>query len=221
MDQQAIEDYLRTIYQLAQSQSPVTTSRIASARQVRPSSVTQMMKRLSGQGLVHYTKHYGVTLTGSGRAKALEMLRRHRLVELYLVNELGFGWDEVHDEADRLEHVISPALEERMAVVLGRPKFDPHGQPIPSKDGVIVALETELLTAVAEGSRVTVARVAEDSNGELLGYLAGLGIMPGAELSVVATAPFDGPLTIKIGNKQKVVGHKAAEKVFIQEQKGD
>ena len=221
MDQQAIEDYLRTIYQLAQSQSPVTTSRIASARQVRPSSVTQMMKRLSEQGLVHYTKHYGVTLTGSGRAKALEMLRRHRLVELYLVNELGFGWDEVHDEADRLEHVISPALEERMAVVLGRPKFDPHGQPIPSKNGVIVTLETELLTAVAEGSRVTVARVAEDSNGDLLGYLAGLGIMPGAELSVVATAPFDGPLTIKIGNKQKVVGHKAAEKVFIQEQKGD
>jgi DtxR family Mn-dependent transcriptional regulator len=221
LDQQAAEDYLRTIYQLAQSQSPVTTSRIASARQVRPSSVTQMMKRLSEQGLVYYTKHHGVTLTGSGRAKALEMLRRHRLVELYLVNELGFGWDEVHDEADRLEHVISPALEERMAVVLGRPKFDPHGQPIPSKDGVIVALETELLTAVAEGSRVTVARVAEDSNGELLGYLAGLGIMPGAELSVVATAPFDGPLTIKIGNKQKVVGHKAAAKVFIQEQKGD
>jgi DtxR family Mn-dependent transcriptional regulator len=221
LDQQAVEDYLRTIYQLAQSQSPVTTSRIASARQVRPSSVTQMMKRLSVQGMVHYTKHYGVTLTGSGRAKALEMLRRHRLVELYLVNELGFGWDEVHDEADRLEHVISPVLEERMAVVLDRPKFDPHGQPIPSKDGVIVALETEPLTAVLEGRRVTVVRVAEDSNGELLGYLAGLGIMPGAELSVVATAPFDGPLTIKIGNKQKVVGHKAAAKVFIQEQKGD
>ena len=221
MDQQAAEDYLRTIYQLAQSQSPVTTSRIASARQVKPSSVTQMMKRLSGQELVHYTKHHGVTLTGPGRAKALEMLRRHRLVELYLVNELGFGWDEVHDEADRLEHVISPALEERMAVVLGRPKFDPHGQPIPSKDGVIVTLETEPLTAVVEGRRVIVARVAEDSNEELLGYLAGLGIKPGAELSVIATAPFDGPLTIKINNKQKVVGHKAATKVFIQEQKGD
>lgn len=179
------------------------------------------MKRLSAQDLVHYTKHYGVTLTRTGQAKALVMLRRHRLVESYLVNELDFGWDEVHDEADRLEHVISPVLEERMAMVLGRPKFDPHGQPIPSKDGVMVALETLPLTAVVEGKRVTVARVAEDSNGELLGYLAGLGIRPGTELSVVETAPFDGPLTIQINKQQKVVGHKAAAKVFIQEQKGD
>ena len=108
-----------------------------------------------------------------------------------------------------------------MAIVLGRPKFDPHGQPIPSKDGVMVTLETEPLTAVVEGRRVIVARVAEDSNEELLGYLACLGIKPGAELSVIATAPFDGPLTIKINTKQKVVGHKAATKVFIQEQKGD
>jgi DtxR family Mn-dependent transcriptional regulator len=221
LDQQAVEDYLRTIYQLAQTASPVTTSRIAAARQVRPSSVTQMMKRLYEQELVHYRKHYGVTLTGSGRTKALETLRRHRLVELYLVNELGFGWDEVHDEADRLEHVISPALEERMATVLGRPQFDPHGQPIPSRDGVMVTLETRPLTAVAEGTRATVAWVADDSNRELLAYLADLGIKPGAELSVEATAPFDGPLTVKIDKKQKVVGHKAAAKVFIQEQKGD
>jgi len=221
LDQQAVEDYLRTIYQLAQSQSPVTTSRIAAARHVRPSSVTQMMKRLSEQELVNYTKHHGVSLTGSGRSKALELLRRHRLVELYLVNELGFGWDEVHDEADRLEHVISPALEERMATVLGRPKFDPHGQPIPSRDGVMMTLETEPLTAVTEGSKATVAWIGDDSNGELLGYLGDLGIKPGTELSVVATAPFDGPLTIKIDKEEKVVGHKAAAKVFIQEQKGD
>ena len=221
MNQQAVEDYLRTIYQLAQSKSPVSTSRIAAAQQVRPSSVTQMMKRLYEQELVHYRKHHGVTLTGSGRAKALEMVRRHRLVELYLVNELGFGWDEVHDEADRLEHVISPILEERMATVLGRPKFDPHGQPIPSKDGVMVVLETEPLTAVAEGSKATVAWIGDDSDGELLGYLGDLGIKPGTELSVVATAPFDGPLTIKIDEEEKIVGHKAAAKVFIQEQKGD
>jgi len=221
LDQQAVEDYLRTIYKLAKSKSPVSTSRIAAAQQVRPSSVTQMMKRLYDQELVHYRKHYGVTLTGPGRLKALEILRRHRLVELYLVKELGFGWDEVHDEADRLEHVISPALEERMAIVLGRPKFDPHGQPIPSEDGVMMTLEAIPLTAVAEGSRATVAWIGEESNGELLGYLADLGIRPGAELSVVAMAPFDGPLTIQIDQEEKVVGHKAAAKVFIQEQKGD
>lgn len=215
MDQQAVEDYLRTIYQLAQSQSPVSTSRIAAARQVKPSSVTQMMNRLYQQDFVHYRKHYGVTLTGSGQAKALEMLRRHRLVELYLVNELGFGWDEVHDEADRLEHVISEALEERLAIVLDRPQFDPHGQPIPSKDGVIVTLETEPLTAIATGAQATVARVADDSNRELLGYLADLGIKPGAQLSIVAVAPFDGPLTIKIDDEEKVIGHKAATTVYV------
>jgi DtxR family Mn-dependent transcriptional regulator len=221
LDQQAVEDYLRTIYKLAKSKSPVSTSRIAAAQQVRPSSVSQMMKRLYEQELVHYRKHHGVTLTGSGRLKALEIVRRHRLVELYLVTELGFGWDEVHDEADRLEHVISPILEERMATVLGRPKFDPHGQPIPSKDGVMVTVETEPLTSAAEGSRAIVIRVADDSNGELLAYLADLSIRPGVELSVVATAPFDGPVTIKIDNEQKVVGFKAAATVFIQEQKGD
>ncbi len=221
LDQQAVEDYLRTIYELAQTESPVSTSRLAAAHQVQPSSVTQMMKRLYEQELVHYTKHRGVTLTGSGRMRALEMLRRHRLVELYLVNELGFGWNEVHDEADRLEHVVSEALEERIAEVLGRPEFDPHGQPIPSKDGVMVSLETRPLTALVEGRRATVAWIGDDSNGELLGYLADLGIKPGTELSVMAKAPFDGPLTLQIDDKQKVVGQKVAAKVFIQEQMGD
>lgn len=215
MDQQAVEDYLRIIYLSAQVESPVSTSSIAAARLVKPSSVTQMMKRLHELGLVHYTKHYGVTLTEAGRAKALEMLRRHRLVELYLVNELDFGWDEVHSEADRLEHVISDALEERMAVVLDQPLFDPHGQPIPSKDGVMATQEAEPLTAIGEGGRVTVARIGDDTNGELLAYLDELCIKPGAEISVVATAPFDGPLTLKVNNKQKIVGHKAATAVFV------
>ncbi len=215
LEQQAIEDTLRTIYLLAQAESPVSTSRIAGARHIKPSSVTQMLKRLDELDLVNYTRHYGVTLTEKGRVKALEVVRRHRLVELYLVNELDFGWHEVHDEADRLEHVISEALEERLAVVLDQPEFDPHGQPIPSKDGLVAVMETEPLTAVAEGTRARVAWIGDDSNGELLRYLADLGIRPGTVVLVEDSAPFDGPLTLRINRERKVVGHKAATAVHV------
>lgn len=215
MEEQAIEDTLRTIYLLAQADSPVSTSRIAAARHIKPSSVTQMLRRLDEQALVNYTRHYGVTLTDKGQAKALEVIRRHRLVELYLVNELDFGWHEVHDEADRLEHVISEALEERLAMVLDQPEFDPHGQPIPSKDGEVMVLETEPLTAVAVGTRARVAWIGDDSNGELLLYLADLGITPGTEVIVEDAAPFDGPLTLTINREHKVVGHKAAMAVHV------
>jgi DtxR family Mn-dependent transcriptional regulator len=215
LEQQAIEDTLRTIYLLAQAESPVSTSRIADARRVKPSSVTQMLKRLNRQGLVNYTKHHGVTLTREGQTKALEMVRRHRLVELFLVNELDYGWHEVHDEADRLEHVISETLEDRLAAVLDQPEFDPHGQPIPSKEGVMAALESEPLVTMAEGRRARVAWVTNDANEELLSYLAELGITPGAEVVVEDTAPFEGPLTLKINHERKVVGRKAATAVHV------
>jgi DtxR family Mn-dependent transcriptional regulator len=146
MRQQAIEDYIKTIYVLAEADAPVSTSRLADARQVRPPSVSNMMKRLAALGLVNYKKSRGVTLTDEGQKIALETLRRHRLIELYLTEELGFGWDEVHEQAELLEHVISSRLEERIADILGHPEFDPHGDPIPSKGGEIVARRTERLS---------------------------------------------------------------------------
>ena len=215
LNHQAIEDYLKTIYTLAEEESPVSTSRIAEAREVKPGSVTSMLQRLDRLNLVHYEKHYGVTLTEAGRKIALEVIRHHRLLELYLMEALGFSWDEVHEQADVLEHVISEKLEERIAAALGHPEFDPHGAPIPDKDGTIASVETQPLNSLAAGSKASVARIVDDANSEMLRYLAGLGLVPGAELKVTAVAPFDGPLTVQIEGEDRIVGHIVANAVLV------
>jgi DtxR family Mn-dependent transcriptional regulator len=215
LNHQAIEDYLKTIYMLAELESPVSTSRIAEARDVKPGSVTSMLQRLDKLNLVDYEKHYGVTLTESGEKIALEVIRHHRLLELYLSEALGFGWDEVHEQADLLEHVISEKLEERIAAVLGNPSFDPHGDPIPAKDGTIVQQETRLLTAVSPGETVLIARIPDDGNSERLRYLAELGLRPGTEVIITAVAPFDGPITLEIEGSSKVIGHGLAQSVLV------
>jgi DtxR family Mn-dependent transcriptional regulator len=214
LNHQAIEDYLKTIYTLAEEESPVSTSRIAEAREVKPSSVTSMLQRLDQLNLVAYEKHYGVTLTTSGEKIALEVIRHHRLLELYLSEALGFGWDEVHEQADLLEHVISEKMEERMAAVLGDPVFDPHGDPIPARDGTIVSRKTRLLTTIAAGETVTVARIPDDDN-ERLRYLAELGVTPGAELLVTAVSPFEGPIYADIANENVVIGHTLAQTIQV------
>jgi DtxR family Mn-dependent transcriptional regulator len=215
LNHQAIEDYLKTIYTLAEEESPVSTSRIAESREVKPGSVTSMLQRLDRLNLVHYEKHYGVTLTKAGRKIALEVIRHHRLLELYLMEALGFSWDEVHEQADVLEHVISEKLEERIAAALGHPEFDPHGAPIPDKDGTIASVETQPLNSLAAGSKASVARIVDDANSEMLRYLAGLGLVPGAELKVTAVAPFDGPLTVQIEGEDRIVGHIVANAVLV------
>lgn len=215
LNHQAIEDYLKTIYSLAESDSPVSTSRIAEARQVKPASVTSMLRRLADLNLVNYEKHYGVTLTESGEKIALEVLRHHRLLELYLMEALGFGWDEVHEQADLLEHVISEKLEERIAAALGHPTLDPHGDPIPAKDGSMVVQETQPLTASALGETVQVTRIVDDANSEMLRHLADLGLKPGVTVQVTAVAPFEGPLTIEVDGQVQLVGHKVACAVLV------
>jgi DtxR family transcriptional regulator, Mn-dependent transcriptional regulator len=215
LNHQAIEDYLKTIYMLAEVESPVSTSRVSEAREVKPGSVTNMLQRLAKLNLVNYEKHYGVTLTEAGEKIALEVLRHHRLLELYLSEALGFGWDEVHEQADLLEHVISEKLEERIAAVLGNPTFDPHGDPIPAKDGTIIYQETRPLTAVSPGQTVLIARIPDDGNSERLRYLAELGLRPGTEVTITAVAPFDGPITLDIGGDSKVVGFTIAQAVQV------
>jgi DtxR family Mn-dependent transcriptional regulator len=216
LNHQAIEDYLKTIYTLEQDKSPVSTSRIANARQVKPGSATSMIQRLDRLNLVNYEKHYGVTLTAAGREIALEVIRHHRLVELYLNEALGFTWDEVHQEADILEHVISEHLEERIAAALNYPEFDPHGDPIPSKEGQVTSMNYKRLSALDPGARAIVSRIPDDADSELLRYLGKLGLIPGTELVVLDVAPFDGPLTIEIGGKSEIIGYKVASSVLVE-----
>jgi DtxR family Mn-dependent transcriptional regulator len=215
LNHQAIEDYLKTIFMLEEEESPVSTSRIAAARAVKPGSATSMVQRLSKLNLVNYEKHYGVTLTNSGREIALEVIRHHRLVELYLIEALGFTWDEVHEQADLLEHVISEKLEERIAAALNYPEFDPHGDPIPSKEGKVIDVESQPLSRVVAGSRATVTRIPHDADGEFLRYLADLGLTPGTRIVVIDVAPFDGPITLEINGKSQVIGHKVAGAVLV------
>lgn len=216
LNHQAIEDYLKTIYALEQEESPVSTSRIAEARSVKPGSATSMIQRLDKLNLVEYEKHYGVTLTETGNQIALEVIRHHRLVELYLIEALGFGWDEVHEQADILEHVISEKLEDRMAAALNFPSFDPHGDPIPSREGLMVEVETIALSVLPENTEAVVSRVPGNVDGDFLRYIAQLGLVPGNEVTVVERAPFDGPLTVEAGGQIQVVGYKIASTIWVE-----
>lgn len=221
LNHQAIEDYAKTIYMLAQEESPVSTSRIAEARQVKPGSATGMIKRLANLGLVDYQKHYGVTLTEDGARIALEVIRHHRLIELYLIEALGFSWDEVHEQADILEHVISEKLEERIARALGYPEFDPHGAPIPTKELVMPDVSNQPLSTLTAGEEAIVSRIIwPDEDGEMLRYVGSLGLMPGATFTVLDVAPFDGPITVQIGEEQKIVGHTVATAVLVEKTNG-
>lgn len=216
MDNQFIQDYLKTIYELAEVDSPVSPSRLAEAQRVNPASVTNMMKRLATLELVHYQKGRGVSLTKQGEKIALDILRRHRLIELFLTQQLGFGWEEVHDQAELLEHFISEELEERIAHVLEHPVFDPHGDPIPSKQGKIVKRYTKPLSTLSQGCVAVVSRVTKNKDADLLTYLGELGFIPGAEISVLNMAPFDGPLILQVDDSQQIISHQIAESIQVQ-----
>ncbi|MCP4363367.1 MAG: metal-dependent transcriptional regulator [Chloroflexi bacterium] len=216
LNHQAIEDYLKTIYMLAQEESPVSTSRIAAAREVKPASATSMIQRLAKLNMVNYEKHYGVTLTASGEKLALEVIRHHRLLELYLIEALGFTWDEVHEQADILEHVISEKLEERIAAALNYPEFDPHGDPIPTKDGIMIEPDVRPMSSVRSGEAVVVSRILDDSNSELLRYLGDLGLVPGTAVIIISIAPFQGPLTIEVAGRQEVIGQNVATTILVE-----
>jgi DtxR family transcriptional regulator, Mn-dependent transcriptional regulator len=204
----AIEDYLKAIYQLEQEEpeaGSVTGQRIAERLGVASPSVTNMIKRLSELGLVEHERYRGVELSDTGERIALEVVRHHRLLERYLVEALGYGWDEVHDEAERLEHHISEALEARMAAALGDPTVDPHGDPIPHLDGSVAGADTRKLVDLAPGDVAVVRRVS-DQDPERLRYLEQLGLRPGANVRLLEALPFDGPLRLEIAGTEQVIG---------------
>jgi DtxR family Mn-dependent transcriptional regulator len=208
----AVEDYLRTIFKLAGRDTPVTTSVLAERLRVTPPTVSAMLKRLEAGGLITRSASRHVRLTPHGERHATEVTRRHRLVETFLVQVLGLSWDEVHAEADALEHSLSERLESRIDAVLGHPTHDPHGDPIPSRVGEHVETWATPLGAAATGSRFRVDRVADDDS-DALRYLADRGIVPGAELEVLTQEPFGGPLWVRIGPSTHALGPALAQTV--------
>jgi DtxR family transcriptional regulator, Mn-dependent transcriptional regulator len=209
----SVEDYLKAIYRLSPEGRPASTSEIAHLLELSPPSVSAMVKRLSELGLLEHAPYKGVQLTGAGRRAALRMVRRHRLIEAYLVHFLGYSWDAVHPEAERLEHAVSDTLVERMAAALGHPAVDPHGDPIPEADGSIREPASTPLSDLHVGETVEILRVAEREP-ERLRYLASLGLTPGVVLTVQDRQPFGGPVTVEAGGERQVVGQELARVVL-------
>lgn len=208
------EDYLKAIYELEQRGSAAGTNDIAARLGIAAASVTGMVQRLARLGLVRAERYRGARLTEAGRSAALQLIRRHRIIECYLVERLGFGWDDVHDEAERLEHAASDDLIARMAEAIGNPTEDPHGAPIPTAAGEVDETRLPSISDMNEGDRAIVVRMS-DRDPAFLRYLDELGIRPAATVQVIARAPFEGPITLRVGVAEHVVGTSAAEQVFV------
>ncbi len=211
---EAAEDCLKAVYELQTSGRPVATSALAARLGVAEPTVTAMIKRLARLSLLRHTPYRGVELTSVGERVALETLRHHRLLELYLVRALGLGWERVHAEAERLEHVLSDEVEDRIDAALGHPKTDPHGEPIPTREGQVEEPACERLADMEAGEVATVCRVPDDDP-DLLCYLAGLGLVPEVRIQVLEKAPFRGPLTLQVGERRHVVGRELAGSIEV------
>ncbi len=213
---EAIENYAKAIYALEQrGDRAVTTNALAERLHVTPASASSMVKKLDDLGLVTHVPYKGVKLTDSGRRVALEVLRHHRLLELYLAESLGVPWDRVHDEAEVLEHVLSDELEELIAAKLGNPTRDPHGDPIPNENLEIEEGATECLASLAPGARGVFVRVS-DSDPGMLRYLAELGITPGEQFEIVDRQPFGGPLFARFAGEVHVLGGELAAAMRVE-----
>jgi DtxR family Mn-dependent transcriptional regulator len=212
----AVEDYAKTIFSLqSELEGPVSTTALAERLRVTPASASGMVKRLAELGLVAHRPYKGVELTEGGRRLALEMLRHHRLLEAYLASSLGVPWDRVHEEAEVLEHVLSEELEALIAAKLGNPTHDPHGDPIPTADLVLVEPPHVALTCLQAGDRGVLVRVS-DAEPEMLRYLAERGIAPGDHFEVIERQPFDGPLFVRFGEDVHVLGGALAQAMSVE-----
>ncbi|MCU0633383.1 MAG: metal-dependent transcriptional regulator [Gemmatimonadaceae bacterium] len=212
----SVEDYLKAIYELERaSGAAAATNELAERLDVAPASVTGMVRRLAEQGLIDYEKYRGMRLTADGRTVALRTIRRHRILETFLSRALGMPWDSVHAEAEQLEHATSDAVIDRMAHWLGDPAVDPHGAPIPSRDGTVDETRLSSIADLEVGHEACVVRVS-DRNGDLLRYLAEIALVPGATVTLLARAPFEGPLTLRVGGEERLVGPALARQVLVE-----
>ena len=215
-----ISDCLKLIYAMQEQEQKVSTSAVSERLRVSDATATVMFKDFAVAGWVRHVPYHGVRLTPLGEQKAKEVIRHHRLLELYLARELGYTWDKVHDEADRLEHVISEEFEDKLDEILGYPTIDPHGDPIPSKEGLMVTRNGLKLALVNEGQIRRILRVS-DQDPEKLCYLGKLGLYPETLVEVLERAPFGGPLRIRIGKhpeqSEAVLGVELAEHIIVSE----
>ena len=211
------QDYLKRIYELTECGEPASTNDLARELNIKPASVTGMIQKLAAEkpALVEYQKHQGVTLTTSGKRAALEVIRHHRLLEAWLVQTLGYSWDEVHEEAERLEHAISEDFERRIAAALGHPTRDPHGELIPTEDLKMPADDSTPLSALRPNQSATIQRVISQDP-DLLRHLDSLGLTPGIQIEVTEYSSFDNNLTVKLGKKQNVLGLNITTKIFVE-----
>ncbi|MFQ5631104.1 MAG: metal-dependent transcriptional regulator [bacterium] len=214
MHTQAIEDYLKAIYKIDANGERTSTSAIAEKLGVAQASVTGMIKKLADMKLLEYSPYRGVRLTTAGQKIALETIRHHRLLELYLQEAMGYTWDKVHEEAEHLEHHISEEFEAKIDEMLGYPAYDPHGAPIPTKDGEIPPSEFKTLTTLAPGTKATIRRVS-DNDPEKLRYLGKLRLYPATEISVMSREPFNGSTQIKVNDQTHSLSKELCDSIFV------
>jgi len=209
------EDYLKAIYKLQGPGSPVSTSALAEELDRSDASVTDMVKGLAGRGLLEHRPYHGVRLTSSGEAAALRIIRRHRVIESYLIEKLGYSWDGVHAEAERLEHAASDDLVDRMARAMGDPSHDPHGSPIPSREGEIDERPATRLTEIEVGEAAVIREVA-DEEAERLRRAGSLGLVPGARVEVTARGEDGGRLVVRVGKEERSVARALADTISVE-----
>ncbi|HEY4611881.1 MAG TPA: metal-dependent transcriptional regulator [Bacteroidota bacterium] len=215
MPSEQVENYLKNIYKLQETDGKVSTTLLSDRLQISPASVTEMLKKLAEAGNLKYTPYRGVELTEHGRRKALRIIRRHRLWELFLVEVLKYAWDEIDEEAERLEHITSEKLEQRLDAALGYPTKDPHGDAIPPTDGKLADVRRTCLADVKPGKVVVVSRVSDD-NPEILQYASKVGIVLHRKLKVREKIKFDGSLRVEIGSKEHFISAKLAQNIFVE-----
>jgi len=214
----SIQDYLKNIYELTESGESASTNALAAKLKIKPASVTGMVQKLASAkpALVDYQKHQGATLAKEGRKAALEVIRHHRLLEAWLVKTLGYSWDEVHEEAERLEHVISEDFERRIAAAMGNPDRDPHGELIPTAD-LKMPLDNTAPLSTLRPNQTGIVQCVKAADTELLRHLDSLGLVPGVQIEVKEYSPFDHNLTVRVGRKSTVLGLNITSKIFIEE----
>lgn len=210
---QSVQDYLKIIHKL-QVNGSVSTTVIAKELHVSGASVTGMLKKLESMGLVDYNRYRGAQLSDKGNKAALEIIRLHRLLELYLKEKMGFGLDRVHGEACRMEHSISEQFSNKLDEILGHPEFDPHGHPIPSKNGEMPKIKEYQLSIIEPVTQVMISHIA-DENERILAYLEEQGLLPNVKIDVLEKEPFNGPITISYNGIQKVIGYEIAKDIFV------
>jgi DtxR family transcriptional regulator, Mn-dependent transcriptional regulator len=215
MPSEQIENYLKNIYKIQSVEGKVSTSSLSEKLQISPASVSEMVKKLADEGSLTHTPYKGVELTESGKRAALKIVRKHRLWEMFLVEVLHFGWDEIDEEAERFEHIMSDKMEDKIDEVLGFPNVDPHGDPIPTKTGTVKTIRSFALTEAEEGSGVRVVRVNDD-NAELLHYASSIGLSLNKKIAVKQRMKFDNSLIIKIGSKELTISATLAENIFVE-----